>query len=193
MAELSGGETSGEKAVLEKEFKIDLPYGVAKYFKEYTSRQFGIKNELKPKEESDVKLNLIRLRAKFSEALGNRFSRLRKASLRLSYDDIDFCGRAEFKNVSKYASSALTDEERKDAPMGEAELHQLLTMDMSLSLKTVKKLFFDWNPSSGEKGLVKLDFLNFAKNFLKLNEAFVKAGGKDNARLKEIYQQIVMP
>lgn len=190
MAEFSGNkEGKDEGAILEKEFSISLPYNVAKYFRRYTSDQFILKDE--SAEEPNIKLQLLRLRTRFSNALDNKFSSLRKASLRLSYDDIDFCGRLELKDVAKYAASSLTKDEQESLQISKPEFDQLLKLDMSISFKTLKRLFFDWNPSSEQNGLVRLELQDFAKNFLKLNKAFVKAGGRDNARLSEIYQQVV--
>ena len=214
--EFSGENISGKESVVSESEKsrnvrINLPYGVAEYFKKYAKEQLILVNQLVGGTDEE-KADLIRLRSRLSDALSGQNSftlRLKGVEVELNYNDIDTCGKTELKDYMQYAASdkivgkkksnhpiydSVVGKDKKEAPqtaMSRAEFAAMLkTDDFSFSPRSLYRQYFEWNPDDGYEGLIRLGFVDFAKNFLRLNSAFVKAGGKDNSSLRETYQKI---
>lgn len=184
--ETTGNESSrdGGAAINQensRNFIVRVPCGVASFFSVHLGGVIHAE-KMVGKEPSEL---LRKLKEKFDGAISNSPQLLglhRKTPISLSYTELDFLGRSELDRTIKYAAAMAEPEETTDNPKAYvlqkalankvAELGKAVKTDLSLN------------------GMAKKDFAEFCENFLALNSAFMKAGGKDNSSLRKIFETV---
>lgn len=182
---------SAEKFLSEHEknkyFRVRFGYDVANFFRLQLSAQIAAHRLAYGHSMGEEELTPM-LRQRFDEALQNSSrSRLgrRQVFMELNYRELNSLGREELTNLFEEAKWS---EERKgehDTLPDQVKVLQRMLFDKVGEMEKLLK-----SPLSPE-GIALEDAIEFGRNWLKLDSAFVKVGGSDNVDLRESFQRLI--
>lgn len=168
---------------------VSLPYKTAEFLRtDLEIRHSGRGRQWAgiPPEPPDSFLSILKERFQAIDMsprfLGTHF--LQRAPVKMSYHEIDVYGKLVLQEGIKLGAALSEDQQPKPA-------NPRISMLQEAMDNTIDELGKVTGQDLSMKGIFRGSLKRFARNFLVLNHAFVVAGGKDNAPLRETYEKVV--
>ena len=189
--EMSETADSAEKFLSEHEknryFRVRFGYGVAKFFRLHLSSQMAAHRLAYGQSVGEEELAPM-LRQRFDEALQSLTrSRLGRkyVFMELNYRELNSLGRKELTDLFKEVNWSEERRGEHETLPDQVKLLQRAMFDAASKMEKIIK-----SPLSPE-GMALEDAIEFGRNWLRLNSAFLKAGGSDNVDLRDSFQRLI--